>query len=172
MFLGVGDGIGPVLGALGQAGEIGDADGSFVREEGAGQLPRRGFNDGRGQGGGGAAGLAGTAVAGFLRGPFLPQVRSVPSPPNLWLQSANRLKHKFSWTLLRAGLCPAGRVRAPVPTWIVMTAKYDSILESDKSYCLADVDAAWACISRLTRSTSPKTRSRFPPRILWISFSL
>jgi len=32
-----------------------------------------------------------------------------------------------------AGLRPAGQMGTSAPTWVVMTAKYDSILESGKS---------------------------------------
>ncbi len=50
VLLGVRDGVGPVFGALGQADEIGHADGRYVGEQSAGQLAGGGLDDGRGLG--------------------------------------------------------------------------------------------------------------------------
>ena len=50
VLFGMRDGIGPIFGALGQADKIGDADGGFVGEQGAGQLACGGLNDGGGVG--------------------------------------------------------------------------------------------------------------------------
>ena len=46
VFLGVGDGTGPVLRAFGQADKIGHADGRLLGKQGAGQGAGRGVNDG------------------------------------------------------------------------------------------------------------------------------
>ena len=51
VLLSVRDGIGPVFGALGEADEIGDSDGSNVRKQGASELARGGLDDGGGTGG-------------------------------------------------------------------------------------------------------------------------
>ena len=57
VLLGVGDGTGPVFGAVGEADEILDSDGSDFRKQGAMEVAGRGVNDGGGVGGSGSAGL-------------------------------------------------------------------------------------------------------------------
>ena len=71
VLLGVRDGIGPVFGALGQADEIGDSDGSYVGKQSAGQLACGGLNDGGRPGRCGCRRLGGGAAAGFLAGAAL-----------------------------------------------------------------------------------------------------
>ena len=126
VLLGVRNGIGPVLGALGQADEIGDADGATSGNRVQVSLPAVVSIMAVGPAARAAAVLARQQRRASSRAPSLRRRCLRPSHRTV-REISRQIEKQIRMEAPERRACPAGRVRTPAPTWVVMTAKYDSI---------------------------------------------
>ena len=81
-----------------------------------------------------AAGLAAVAAAaGFFAGVVLAAGVVCDHPAENAAAISKQIERQCRIEAPGAGFRPAGQMRTSAPTWVVMTAKYDSILEFEKS---------------------------------------